>query len=170
MEEIILAQYPEIASEIKAMTDIDQDMREKNIQDGEFWDESVDLKNTARMKEIIDKIGWPTISKVGKKASHDAWLLVQHADKDIEFQKHCLGLMKQQPKGEVSLHNIAYLEDRVRVPQLYGTQFQLIEGKFVPREIEDVENVDQRRKEMGLNTLAESIENMHKKYNTKKQE
>lgn len=166
-------QYPEIAAEIKAMADVDQDMRLKAIEDEEVWDDSIDPKNTARMKEIVEQIGWPTISKVGEKASTDAWILVQHADKDIEFQKHCLNLMKQEAAGEVALHDIAYLEDRIRVhsgqPQIYGTQFQW-EGNVPKQEIEDPENVDQRRAEMGLPTLAKNIEEMYRKYKIEKPE
>lgn len=164
-------QYPEIATEIIIMADVDQDMRLKAVDNEEIWDNTIDPKNTARMKEIVGQIGWPTISKVGKKVSGDAWLLVQHADKDIDFQKQCLDLMKQEPAGEVALHNIAYLEDRVRVNsgqlQLYGTQFRWIDNKPI-QEIEDFENVDQRRKEMGLKTLAENIEEMYQKYKIEK--
>src|SRR5260370_27596485 len=68
-----------------------------------------------------------TRSTVGKYASESAWLLVQHADHDLAFQKMCLDLMKAQAAGEVSPANMACLEDRGRVgegrPQFYGTQF-----------------------------------------------
>lgn len=167
-------QYPEIAAEIKAMTDADQEMREKALDDEEVWDEDLDARNTARLKEIVEKIGWPTISKVGEKASGDAWVLVQHADEDAEFQKYCLDLMKQAPTGEVASHDIAYLEDRIRInsgqPQLYGTQFRWTTDNKPIQDIEDPENVDQRRKEMGLDTLAENIEEMYEKYKIKKPE
>ena len=101
-----------------------------------------------------------------------AWLLVQHADHDRAFQKKCLDLLKSQPPGEVHLANIAYLEDRVRVgeerPQLYGTQFHVDEqGNFGPFPIEDPDNVDQRRKSMKLETLAEythQMEQIHKEH------
>jgi hypothetical protein len=160
-------QYPEIAAEITVMYKADQDMRIKAEKDDSIWDEAMDPRNTARMKEIVDQIGWPTLSKVGEKASGDAWLLIQHADRDIEFQRHCLELMKAESAGEVALRDIAYLEDRVRVnsgqPQLYGTQFRW-EGSKSIQNIEDPENVEQRRKEMGLNTLAENLEEMYQKY------
>ena len=166
--------YTEIAAEIKAMADRDQEMREKAVDDKESWDDRIDPDNTARMKEIIEQIGWPTVSKVGSKASTDAWILVQHADKDIVFQKYCLDLMKQEPTGEVALHDIAYLEDRIRIhsgkPQLYGTQFNWTPDNKPLQDIEDPENVDQRRAEMGLKTLAENIEEMYRKYKMNKPE
>lgn len=42
------------------------------------------------MKKIVKKHGWPGISLVGKKASVGAWLLAQHADRDLRFQKNVL--------------------------------------------------------------------------------
>ncbi len=165
--------HPELAREINEMAEIDQNMRKREIIEPGFWDDSIDEGNTKRMKEIISGIGWPTISKVGEEASTDAWILVQHADHDIEFQQKCLNLMMQEPTGEVALHDIAYLEDRIRVhsgrPQIYGTQFNWIDNKPV-QDIEDVENVDKRRAEMGLKTLKENIEDMYKKYNIIKPE
>lgn len=159
-------QYPEIATEITAMYEADQNMRIKAEEDDSTWDDAIDPRNTARMKEIVEQIGWPTISKVGERASGNAWLLVQHADKDVEFQRHCLELMKAEQAGEVALHDIAYLEDRVRVntgrPQLYGTQFRW-EGSKPIQNIEDIENVDQRRAGVGLDTLAENLERMYDK-------
>lgn len=166
-------QYSEIAAEITAMYNADQDMRIKAEKDDSVWDETMDPRNTARMKEIVKQIGWPTISKVGEKASGDAWLLVQHADRDVEFQKYCLGLMKAEPTGEVDLGDIAYLEDRVRMnsgqPQLYGTQFRWKGNKSI-QNIEDPEHVEERRKEMGLDTLAENLEEMYQKYKIPKPE
>ena len=159
------AQLPQIAREINQMTHLDQEMRER---DDNQWDESVDTQNIKRMKEIVDQIGWPTTSKVGKESSHNAWLLVQHADFDVEFQTQCLTMMKQEPPEEVDRRNIAYLEDRILVntgrPQLYGTQFNTIEGRFVPREIEDESHVDERRAQAGLGSLQEGIDDMYKKY------
>jgi uncharacterized protein DUF6624 len=130
----------------------------------------IDRKTTARMKEIIDKHGWPGKSLVGDDGAHSAWLLVQHADKDREFQKRCLALLERAVKArEASAADLAYLTDRVRVgenkKQVYGTQFRLVDGKWQPFPIEDEENVDERRKEVGLSTLAEyrkTIEAVHK--------
>ncbi|QQR82822.1 hypothetical protein IPJ70_01785 [Candidatus Campbellbacteria bacterium] len=169
---IEIVQLPEIASEIQQMAAVDQGMRERHIDEEEFWDEEVDKNNTERMKEIVEEIGWPTVSKVGADASKDAWLLIQHADHDIAFQIMCLGLMKREPQGEVSLHDIAYLEDRIRIhnktPQVYGTQFDQKDGRFVPREIENEEEVNLRRAEMGLPTLEENIEDMYRRYKVEK--
>ncbi len=163
--------YPEIAKRIIEMTRIDQEMRERSLQQGGLVaeeDERIDFNNTEEMKGIVAQIGWPTISKVGKKASFDAWLLVQHADHDVVFQRRCLEMMSAEPSSEINIKNVAYLEDRVRVnekrPQLYGTQFFGEGEKYGPRPIEDEENVDSRRAAIGLETMAEYGETLRKKY------
>lgn len=160
--------YPKVAAELQQMIDEDQDMREKGLSDPDFWDYEIDKRNTKRMKEIVAEIGFPSVSKVGAEGSHNAWLLIQHADHDVEFQKMCLGLMKELPLGEVARRDMAYLEDRIRVNekqgQVYGTQFNQIDGKYVPQPIEDENNVDTRRARMGMDTLADQIALMYKKY------
>ncbi len=122
---------------------------------------AVDQKNRARLKEVVDKHGWPGKSLVGKDGAHAAWLLVQHADGDLAFQKRHLELMKAAPKGDVEAENIAYLTDRVLVAekkkQIYGTQIQAQGGAFKPYPIEDEASVDKRRGEVGLPPLAEYL-------------
>jgi Family of unknown function (DUF6624) len=161
--------FQAIAAEIFEMSEIDQEMRKQAVEQNGSWDASIDIANTRRMKEIVQQIGWPTISKVGKQASQRVWLLVQHADHDRDFQKSCLDLMKAQLLGEVRPCDIAYLEDRVRVgegrSQLYGTQFTIdASGRFGPEPIEDMEHIDERRKAVGLRTLAEYTAHMEEIY------
>lgn len=120
----------------------------------------IDRKNTARMKEIVAAHGWPGKSLVGEEGASNAWLLVQHADQDLEFQKRCLALLEEAvQEGEASPKELAYLIDRVLVAegkkQLYGTQFTQIDGRLEPQPIEDEPNVDRRRAAVGLGTLSE---------------
>jgi hypothetical protein len=122
--------------------------------------QEIDQRNTAWLKAVIDKHGWPGKSLVGEEGAHNAWLLVQHADLDRDFQKRSLELLKEAvKKGEASGKDLAYLTDRVLVgekkKQLYGTQFTTKDGELVPSPIEDEANVDSRRKEVGLGTLAD---------------
>lgn len=150
-----------IITELQSMVEVDQSMRNRGIDDPDEWDETVDHRNTEKLKAIIDTIGWPSISKVGRDGSSNAWLLVQHADHDPEFQKRCLELMKSEPEREVSKHDIAYLEDRIAIgderPQIYGTQFHTnSDGQLEPLPIQDPDNVDKRREVMGLETLSEN--------------
>ena len=134
--------------------------------------EAIDRKNTARLKEIVDQHGWPGKSLVGAAGAQDAWLLVQHADRDPAFQKRCLELMTPLvAQGEVSAVNVAYLTDRVRVaegkPQVYGTQFRQADGKMEPSPIEDEARVDERRKSVGLPPLAQYRKQLEEVYRKK---
>jgi hypothetical protein len=170
-------EYADVIKEIQQMVEKDQESRSTELAElGQTIsiteeDANLDRIHADRMREIITKIGWPTISKVGVSCSHMAWLLVQHADHDVEFQKCCLDLMKQAPQGEVNLEDIAYLEDRVRVneerPQLYGTQFHGEGSEYGPRPIEDPEQVDERRKSIGMESLEEYKKFLKEKYNIK---
>jgi hypothetical protein len=157
----------DIAQELLQMEQLDQEMRTRNLED-DSWDDNLDRAHTKRMKELVALIGWPTISKVGPEGSHAAWLLVQHADHDVVFQRECLALMMAAPESEIERHDIAYLEDRVRVNskqlQLYGTQFDVVDGTFIPMPIEEPDRVDERRRQMRLGTLQEAIADMYKKY------
>jgi uncharacterized protein DUF6624 len=123
---------------------------------------SLDRANTAWLKRVVRKYGWPGKSLVGKDGAFAAWLLVQHADLDPGFQRRCLKLMEKAVKaGEASGQDYAYLVDRVRTkdgkPQLYGTQLKFVDGKYVPLPIEDEANVDKRRAAVGLPTIAEYL-------------
>jgi hypothetical protein len=145
---------PEIRDELLKRMDKDQAARNSAEMNAEKM-MKVDQDNTAWMKEVVEKHGWPGKSMVGKDGAFAAWLLVQHADADPKFQAFCLELMKQaQEQDEVRSVDVAYLTDRVLVAQgkkqLYGTQFITMFGKMVPRPIEDEPNLDARRAKMGL--------------------
>jgi hypothetical protein len=130
--------------------------------------QKADEENTKRLVEIVEQHGWPSISLVGQDGANAAWLLVQHADRDRKFQRKCLDLMAKLPKNEVSQRDLAYLTDRVLLAegkkQLYGTQMDSADGKWVPRPLEDPENVEQRRAVHGLEPLAEYIKLMESVY------
>ncbi|HEV3445686.1 MAG TPA: DUF6624 domain-containing protein [Gemmataceae bacterium] len=133
----------------------------------------IDRKNTAWLKMVVTAHGWPGKSAVGEDGAQAAWLLVQHADHDRDFQKQCLKLIQAAfKKGEVTGQQVAYLTDRVLVAdkrnQLYGTQFQVKDGEMVPFPIEDEANVDKRRKEIGLSALAEYKKVLEKTYKVNK--
>lgn len=126
----------------------------------------VDRENTARIKELVNSFGWPGKSLVGEDGAHAAWLLVQHADHDLEFQRRSLELMEPLMEvGEISPDHYAYLYDRVAVgdgrPQRFGTQFG---PDREPHPIEDPQDVDARRSKFGLCSMAEYRDAMNKMY------
>ncbi len=155
-----------LREELHRMVEVDQRARESLVASADPAPAAIeelveiDRKNTARMKEIVAAHGWPGKSLVGEEGASNAWLLVQHADQDLEFQKRCLALLEEAvQEGEASPKELAYLIDRVLVAegkkQLYGTQFTQIDGRLEPQPIEDEPNVDRRRAAVGLGTLSE---------------
>lgn len=147
-----------MAQDLVTMAAADQAMRNGVINGEGEWDSSIDQENEARLKDLVDKYGWPTVPKVGPEASNAAWLLVQHAS-DLSFMERCLELMENLAPGEVKPANIAYLKDRVLMlnnkPQIYGTQFQDIGSGLEVYPVEEMENVDQRRASVGLGSFRE---------------
>ncbi len=149
-----------LRNQILSMYADDQDVCKSDNYDS-IRHNSIAVRNTRIMKKIIDKHGWPTYRLVGYTTAKWAWLLVQHADHDVEFQKKCLQLMKKAVKEvQASKEDFAYLTDRVLVhegkKQLYGTQFYIDDKKrYKPRPIKDRLNLDKRRKKMELQPFRE---------------
>jgi len=117
----------------------------------------VDHANTEALKLILQDCGWPS----EKEASHDAWLLAQHADKDRPFQRRALVLLRAAvDKKQAAPTDLAYLGDRLDVAggrlQQFGTQFEQRDRcTFVLVAIDSIEQVDQRRRAIGMESLAE---------------
>ncbi|MDE2125560.1 MAG: hypothetical protein KGJ62_03140 [Armatimonadetes bacterium] len=129
----------------------------------------VDTSDLKAMKRIVRRYGWPTIPMVGRDGAHDAWLLVQHADKDPRFQMQCLGLMQRAfTHRGVDGIDVAYLTDRVRKAQherqLYGTQATFHGGTIVLDPVEDPANLDKRRARLGMGTEAQYLKQMAQVY------
>ena len=123
----------------------------------------MDRRNTEWMKAILAEHGWPGWASVGVDGSRAAWVLVQHADVDRDFQKRALGLLRTAVESDdASGRDLAFLTDRVRkadgLPQLYGTQTEVVDCQRVPYRIEDPEGVDVRRARVGLRPLEEYVE------------
>lgn len=173
--------YPAISKDIISRRKDDQKLRFKYIkliQKGKEGTkkfkalgkklQAIDRDNTNRMREIVAEIGWPTFDKVGESASNTAWLLVQHADRQPQFQAECLPLLKAAVDADQAYpFNYAYLYDRVRKSrgekQYYATQPATNrvtdEKSFVT--IEDEPGVQQRREAMGVDqTIGEYAASM----------
>lgn len=127
--------------------------------------------STKYMKLLLEsKYDWIDNKRFGESTSGKAWLLVQHADDDLDFQ--ALALERMIPylqNGAVSKQNFAYLFDRVELAQgneqLYGTQTtgKCIDGKLQLRPTKDIENIDKNRADMDMGTIAEYIDPFSKR-------
>jgi hypothetical protein len=159
---------PALRRKINLMVISDQQLRYKKIQttdpkELEKIDQEIresDQKNWLEAKNIVGTYGWPKLSDIGKDGQNNLWLIVQHADHDICFQRAVLEKMKSLLKSnEVNLENYAFLTDRVlcnlNYLQEYGTQVNWttngMAGSF--RDISQEWNVNEKRKKLGLQSL-----------------
>jgi hypothetical protein len=128
-----------------------------------LWEKinEVDADNTAWLRGVLDRHGWPGFELVGPRGAADAWLLAQHAE--LGFQTRGLDLLRAAvAAGDADPANLAYLEDRVLIqqglPQRYGTQARVdADGTTVLHDVEEPDTVDERRREVGLGPLAEYL-------------
>ena len=131
---------------------------------------AIDSSNTARMREIVDRYGWPGRDLVGAEGSNAAFLIVQHAD--AEFQKLVLPMVKRAYEaGDLKGQSYALLLDRVLVQdghkQIFGTQIKpmhLWEDGPEPYPIRDRDEVDARRADVGLPPLEAYMDVIKKMY------
>lgn len=131
---------------------------------------SIRRAHNGELKQIIDRYGWPPYESIGTRGSEALWLLVQHQDEDIEFQKLCLKLLKiQVDQGTASFSNYAYLLDRTRMneqlPQVYGTQWIGNIGEVTLYQTENIDELDARRSQAGLCSVSEYKDLLKKCYN-----
>ncbi|MFK7882837.1 MAG: DUF6624 domain-containing protein [Phycisphaerales bacterium] len=157
----------EIADELRDMQALDEKLVRESTEfhtptPGELARvEEIDRSHAARLAEIVETIGWPTRELVGADAAQGAFVVVQHAGHDPEFQSQCLALMVDEvERGTLPSAYVALLTDRIRMfagqPQVFGTQMTFAQSsdgfaRCAPATpIEDPANLDARRELMGL--------------------
>jgi len=162
--------FKELSEKIIELKKEDLELRDKLIQIGQlgngYNEEMAKMhnRNAEILNEIIDSIGYPTIDKVGKEGDDAAWLVIQHSIGQPKFMKKCAKLLENAVnENKANPRHLAYLTDRIAVYeetlQLYGTQFDWNEnGELTPHPFDDLTEVNQRRKSIGLNTLEEQTE------------
>ena len=170
----------DLSHEISALRDTDQAIRLKldelrkdnsKINSPEEKDllAKIKLQDALVLKqaeEIIAKNGWPSIQKVGYKNSQTMWLIIQHSNLSI-MKKYYSVMKKAVEQGELLPRDFAFLEDRMlmysKKAQIYGSQTVIDREskKFYLYPVENVDQIDQRRASVGL----ESIKKYLKGYN-----
>jgi hypothetical protein len=119
--------------------------------------------NLLRLTAIIDSMGWPKISEVGGNAAGSVFLIIQHAD--FEIQMKYLPLMKEAANsGEANWSSLALLIDRTNLrsgkAQIYGSQiYRNEDGSFYVKDLEDPSHVNKRRAEVGLGPIEDYVKN-----------
>jgi hypothetical protein len=121
-----------------------------------------DSLNLIQVKAILDKYGWLGADVVGDQGNSTLFLVIQHSDQAT--QEKYLPMMRAAVKnGKAQARSLALLEDRVALGQgrrqIYGSQISRDpETKaYYVSPIEDPDNVDKRRAEVGLGPLSEYV-------------
>jgi hypothetical protein len=156
---------PELRAELQRR--FEEDQRERQLLVANSKDRKIlaavqhmDADNLVWIKNLSAGTGIPTIAQVGESGVHWTWLLVQHADDDPQFQLSVQPVFAQrQAAGELPADDLARLTDRVLLaagkPQRFGTQFDWLSGRFKPKGIVNVPDIESNRSSLGLMPLAD---------------
>lgn len=136
-------------------------LQSKEVQT--IWEDinKKDSINLIKVRHILDTRGWLGPDLIGQKGNNTLFLVIQHAD--IATQKKYLPMMREAvKKGNAQASSLALLEDRVALregrKQIYGSQIGMSDGKYYVSPLEDPDNVDKRRAEVGLEPLANYLQ------------
>lgn len=127
--------------------------------------DSIDL---IKVKKVLDVFGWLGADVVGMHGNTTLFLVVQHAN--IKVQEIYLPMMREAVKNnKANPSDLALLEDRVALgegrKQIYGSQVRFDSAhSFWVSPLEDPDNVDKRRAEVGLQPLADYLKNWNMKW------
>lgn len=166
-----------LRGELLKMRDVDQKAREdcgKGNADAQMKcyveiAEKIDKPNTKRLEEIYAQNGFPTAKTVGKDGVDAFMLILQHAPDETLRLKLLKPIEKAFKRKEISANEYTNYVDRLLVRQgklqIYGSNFEMKDGKLVMSEVKDLKNLDKIRLKVGLPTIKEYAEMLQKAYN-----
>ncbi len=154
-----------IQQKLFAMRAIDEKVREELAADGSLFDgyhnrmEQVHRANAHALRAMIEEHGWPNEELVGSDGAEAAWLVAQHSISEPSFMRLCRRQLDEASRaGLVPRWQYAYIDDRIQVfeskAQRFGTQIDLKPEGAVVHELEDPDQVDAWRQEVGLGSIA----------------
>lgn len=122
------------------------------------------IVNEKKVKEILDKYGWPTKEMAGEQGNWTICNVIQHSDNEVRIQY--LPMMRQAVKDKkLEPGFLVRAEDRIATErgdlQIYGGQM-----KYYPETksfnlwpVFDPQNIDKRRTAIGLDSIAIFLKN-----------
>ncbi|HXB11780.1 MAG TPA: DUF6624 domain-containing protein [Bacteroidia bacterium] len=124
-----------------------------------------DMSNQERVNAILDKYGWLGPDVVGDSGTNALFFVIQHSG--LTNQEKYLPMVREAVKnGKAKASELALLEDRVNIgenkKQIYGSQIvSNSTGGMEVAPIEDPDNVDKRRAQMGLDSMSDYCKNFN---------
>lgn len=154
--------------ELLAMKYRDEEVRSRLLGEGRLYGgydnemQQVHIDNAEKLAEVISQHGWPGISLVGIEGCRAAWFVAQHALCTPDKQRSFLDALEMaSERGDAPKRLVALLTDRIRYnehkPQVYGTVLDWGDIGELSCEVEDLENLDKRRAEVGLPPFNEDL-------------
>ena len=122
------------------------------------------LINEKKVKEILDNYGWPSKEMIGERGNWTICNVIQHSDNEVRLRY--LPMMRQAVKDKkLEPRFLVRAEDRIATErgdsQIYGGQM-----KYYPETksfnlwpVFDPANIDKRRTEIGLDSIAIFLKN-----------
>jgi hypothetical protein len=135
---------------------------QQNRNSGQGIDLKVDKENVEKVLGIIENCGFPTIVSVGQAGMTSTFLVIQHSTRRLR-EKYLPQIKSCAANGDLNLQEVALMEDRLLMEsgekQKYGTQVTSdnTNDRWKLYPIEDIKNVNQRRKTMGLGPLEDYV-------------
>ena len=128
-----------------------------------------DSINLVKLQKILDQYGWLGFDEVGRMGALTIFLVIQHSPLSVQ-QKYLPMMREAVAKKQAVPANLALLEDRVALregrKQIYGSQVHTDpSGKNFVAPLEDPDNVDKRRAQVGLGPLAEYLKQFNIEWN-----
>ena len=119
-----------------------------------------DIINANKVDKLIGKYGWLGVDEIGSDGNLTLFLVIQHSTQST--QEKYLPIIKQAVKNKkADPSQLALLEDRLSIKkggkQVYGSQIGGSKGNYYLLPLQDPDNVDKRRIEVGLSPLAEYL-------------
>ncbi len=164
--------YPELAKELVGLLDEDQiqfkafaaryyalETGAKQLRRSEIQLRAACKRRARKMLNILEKIGKPTLSNIGKQASEAITVLALHAN--YQVMKHVLAEFREcekQDSANVHLPSIPALVDRIQIleghEQVFGSQWlEGDNGKPSLYPVHSLRSVNTRRTAYGLKAL-----------------
>ncbi|HEY6508099.1 MAG TPA: DUF6624 domain-containing protein [Vicinamibacterales bacterium] len=159
---------PTLRAELLEMRAADLRLRQELVRDGSLFDgynermAELHRRQNARLALLLAEHGWPGRALVNEDGAAAAWLLLQHAILDPPLMRGAVPLLERAVEAhDADSRHLAFLVDRIRTmegkPQLYGTSHDWdAAGQLSPVPIEEPAAVDERRRHVGLEPLAEN--------------
>jgi hypothetical protein len=122
------------------------------------------IVNERKVKNILDKYGWPTKEMIGDQGNWTICNVIQHSNNEIRI-KYLPMMRKAVQDKKLEPRFLVRAEDRIATEkgelQIYGGQMKYYPAtqSFNVWPVYDPINIDKRRADIGLGPIAEFLKN-----------